>query len=377
VTDLAAQAGQPTVIVPGFRCEAGHFARHGQNAALLEDTIRSTRGLLIVLVTLVVALGLSSCSSATPFGGSGLPAPTSGCGLVQGTPPVPLVLSHGNGGTTPFVPVCVDGHGPYWFVLDTGVAASFVDSQLVAAAHLPGTTANPTAVAVGCTSARRRVTLEHWSVGGIALAGQSVVTADIAGFGLSGSPAGVLGGDVLSRFGAIRVDYRAETMTVLAPEGRASTRATILRATALQPPPPLLVHATPRSAALLTVLKFDGDALASAATAFSGGGSHPFLVDSGSSVSTVAAGLARMSNLAATGQSIDAPGIGCSGAVDLFYSGQWSIGTVALPERPLAGVSSTGEAPNGLDGTLGSDVLASYGSVVLDYRTAILWLGAG
>lgn len=337
------------------------------------------RKTFFVLAVMVSACAVSSCSaSITPFGGSSLRLPTSSCSVSKGTPPVPLDISRAAGGTTPFVPVCVDGQGPFLFVLDTGAAASLVGTQLAGAAHLPSTSPSTSPLDVGCTAATQEVLIKRWSVGGVALSGQAVFTASIPGFGLSGEPAGILGGDVLSRFGAIRVDYRARKLTVLAPESSPSLHATILSATRpLQPPPPLLVPTTPQSAALLTVLKTGSTALATTATVFGHGSSSPFVVDTGSPSSTVAPSLARRFRLSSAGHTIAAPNVGCRGTAKTVDSGAWSIGTVPMSNRTLVSVALEGASHNGTTGTIGSDVLSDYGSFVLDYRTAILWLGAG
>lgn len=288
------------------------------------------------------------------------------------------MLARADGGTRPFVPVCIDGHGPYLFVLDTGASASLVDTQLATALKLPDDGLAPTSQSVGCVTTDRQVLVQRWSVGGVALSGQPLLEADISGFGLAGAPAGVLGGDVLSRFGAISIDYRSSHMTVLAPEGSPAANASILEATTPLPsPPPLLVRGTPRSAVLLTVLKTDRSALATTATAFGGSAKSAFVVDSGSPVSTINSSLARSLELRSNGRRIDSPEVGCEGSVGEVRSGSWSIGAVTQPAQSLASFAPAGGVQNGVAGTVGSNVLSSYGSVVLDYRTGVLWLGTG
>lgn len=328
---------------------------------------------LLLAVTL-----LSSCSSSSPpYGGSSLPQPLSGCSPSAGTPSVPLTLSHVDGATIPFVPVCVDDHGPYLFVLDTGAATSVVDTQLAEALHLPAASSTPTSGGVGCVATDRRVVIQSWLVGSVALSGQAVLEGDIPGFGRSGSPVGVLGSDVLSRFGAVRVDYRSKLLTVLAPEGSPPTHATILRATIpLQAPPPLLVHRTPRPV-FLTVLKTPTDVLATTATVFGNHASASFLIDTGAGISSVEPSAARGLGLAEAGSAVSSVNIGCTGPVDQVRSGQWSIGAVGLDVRNLAKVALAEDRQEGVTGAIGSDVLSGYGSIVIDYRTAILWLAAG
>jgi hypothetical protein len=275
------------------------------------------------------------------------------------------------------VAVCIEGHGPYRFLLDTGAGSSLVDSRLVGQLHLPEVDPTALAVDVGCTTTTRRAYLGDWSVGGVPLTPQPVSTADVAGFGGPGEPVGVLGGDVLSRFGAVRIDFRADRLTVLAPEARAATSASILTGELSQPPPPLLVHGTPRAEVSLTVLKTGASALAITQTAFGGGSPSPFLVDTGAAVSTITPAAAHTLHLTGAGRTVRAPDVGCAGSAPDVDSGAWALGPVGIPAQPLVTVTSAATTANGVMGTVGPDVLSRYGSIVLDYRTALLWLGAG
>jgi hypothetical protein len=285
-------------------------------------------------------------------------------------------LAGGVGGKAPYVDVCIDGHGPYSFLLDTGAPMSMVDTALAQALKLPAATPATRPVGIGCVSASQEAVIERWSMGEVPLSGQSVLTADIPGFGLSGAPAGVLGGDVLSRFGALRIDYRRLQVTVLAPEAPAPINATILRAVPdFQEPPPLLVRGTP-TAAYLTVLRTSDSSLVTTAAVFGGHSAVQFTVDTGAATTTVSPALARESGLGRTsatgGQS--QPNVGCHSSAPDIQSGSWSIGGVGLSARRLTATTLSGA--NQTSGSLGSDVLSGYGSVVIDYRTGVLWLGA-
>ena len=338
---------------------------------------RIARGAMACLVSTGLAAALASCSSPPSSPAGKLPALTGGCPVVRGTPPVPLVVTHADGGTAPYVGVCLNGRGPYPFLVDTGAPVSLVDTQLVDALQLPVARPSADTIGIGCVKASQQVTIDRWAMGGVALAGQTVLTAAVPGFGLSGSPAGVLGSDVLSRFGAIRLDYAGKRLVVLAPEAAPPFVASILRATAPLPaPPPLLVHGSPQGA-LLTVLRSTHSALVTAATTFGQRAAAPFVVDTGSPVSVVAPDLARSSALGPAGRSVTSQDVGCQGSASYVHSGPWSAGGVALAPRPLASVSLAGSLASPVSGTIGSDVLSGYGSVVLDFRSGALWLGAG
>jgi hypothetical protein len=59
-----------------------------------------------------------------------------------------------------------------------------------------------------------------WSVAGIPLEGQSFGAVDDAAIYQASGAVGTIGSDVLARFGAVRIDYKAETMTVEGGEGK-------------------------------------------------------------------------------------------------------------------------------------------------------------
>jgi Aspartyl protease len=339
--------------------------------------MRRTRGILGGALLVAAAMALVGCSSGSVFGGQSLGTVAGSCHPVTATPPVPLTLVRANGGTTPIVPVCIGGAGPYPFVLDTGAAASFVDSQLAKSLNLASAPSRSVALGIGCVTTTNQVAVGSWSLGGIPLAGQPLGTASVPGFGGSGSPAGVLGSDVLGRFGAIRIDYRARMLTVLAPEAAAPTITRIYRGQGAAAPPPLLVHQSPKAAALLTVLRSSTTAFVASDTVFGTSTPYPFVVASGSPLSVIEQATASHLALASTGSSVPAPNVGCQGSAKQVRSGTWTVGTVPQTPRALATVSLAGGTQNAVPGDIGSDVLSSWGSVVLDYRTAVLWLGAG
>lgn len=274
------------------------------------------------------------------------------------------------------VPVCVAGKGPYDFVLDTGAPASLISSRLATQLGLASATARQEALTVGCTSTTRQVRVGSWSLDGLPLSPQAVLTANLPGLGKAGEPAGVIGSDVLSRFGAIRVDFAKRQLTVLASEAASPSIANVLQGKAGAAPPPLLVLRTPQAAAMLTVVRSNGTALATTDATFGGHGPYRLTVDTGSAESSVTTAVAKSLSLKSSG-SVANTVAGCHGKVAQVGSGAWSIGTVRQPPARLMSENLTGTDQRGLSGRLGSGVLAAYGSVVLDYRTAVLWLGAG
>lgn len=110
-------------------------------------------------------------------------------------------------GTLALVPVTIGGHGPYLFALDTGASASVVDADIAEELSLPETgEQRPVTGIIG----NQRVSLVHigaWAAGGVTLDATDVARVDLPepdrGQGLQG----LLGSDVLSSFGSIRIDY--------------------------------------------------------------------------------------------------------------------------------------------------------------------------
>jgi predicted aspartyl protease len=129
---------------------------------------------------------------------------------------VPIQVITTQGETMVLVPVKVNGHGPYDFVLDTGASSSTVSRSLVRRLHLPrsGSTAHVRGVA-GATVVPL-VTVTRWTVGGQRLHGRSLPVVDLGGDFGTGQVSGLLGSDELRRFGAVKLDYKHERLVLRA-----------------------------------------------------------------------------------------------------------------------------------------------------------------
>ena len=127
---------------------------------------------------------------------------------------VPIQVITTQGETMVLVPVKVNGHGPYDFVLDTGASSSTVSRSLMRRLHLPrnGSTAHVRGVA-GATVVPL-VTVGRWTVGGQRLHGKSLPVIDLGGDFGSDQVSGLLGSDELRRFGAVRLDYKNERLVL-------------------------------------------------------------------------------------------------------------------------------------------------------------------
>jgi hypothetical protein len=271
----------------------------------------------------------------------------------------------------------VAGNGPYQFLLDTSAPASLVSPQLAAELKLAPSGARQQPVTVGCATTAQQVLMKSWSLGGVPLGGQALLSANVPGLGGATEPAGVIGSDILSRFGAIRIDPAAKQLTVLAPEAAPPSLASLLEGKAGAIPPPLLIRRTPKASVVLTVVRSNATALATTSASFRGRGPYRFVIDTGAAQSSVTPALAKSLGLVARGSVDNAAGAGCQGTVNQVQSGPWSLGSLRRPSALLLRDALAGSDLSGVSGRVSSDVLGSYGSIVLDYRTAVLWLGAG
>jgi predicted aspartyl protease len=98
------------------------------------------------------------------------------------------------------------------FLIDTGATKSVLNPVIVRKLHLKLVGKPHKFCGVAACASGRRVHVAHWSIGGVALPSINVDSTPIAGTGNTGF--GLLGSDVLSKFGAVTINYRAETLTL-------------------------------------------------------------------------------------------------------------------------------------------------------------------
>jgi predicted aspartyl protease len=101
----------------------------------------------------------------------------------------------------------------------------------------------------------------------------------------------------------------------------------------------------------------------------SGQGPYPFVLDTGATQSLVDRTLADQLQLASTGTTTPATGVGCTRAAAHVQVPSWSVGEVPLRAQTLTSLPVAG-APGGpgIAGLLGSDVWSRFGRFQLDYR---------
>lgn len=178
------------------------------------------RRITSLLVVAALAVGLSGCTVRVGTG-SAAPSSTAAATVPPSPTPsptattitVPLDVVHQGRATLAIVPVTIDGHGPYPFILDTGASTSGINRVLAQHLHLPRTGRTATVSGVVSSAKIPLVHVASWSVHGVPLPATDLGALSFAA-GSSGtttqrghSVAGLLGSDQLSRFGSITVDY--------------------------------------------------------------------------------------------------------------------------------------------------------------------------
>jgi hypothetical protein len=211
-------------------------------------------------------------------------------------------------------------------------------------------------------------------VGGLALRTQVVFSASLPNLGPNQPLAGVIGSDLLSRFGSVRIDYQARTMSLGAEESASPTANAVVRGPTSTPTPAQFVKGI-RVEAELTVVSRQGGVMAYAPIRFNGSGTQLFLVDTGAAVSNISPLLARSLRLVNAHRTVHfSAAFGCPVTLTEVKSGRWTLGSTSLAPQLVASLPASGSTTAGL---LGSDVLSRFGAVVIDYRAAKILLESG
>ncbi len=113
-----------------------------------------------------------------------------------------------------FVPVMIDGQGPFSFVLDTGATNTTIDATLADELGLPETGVEGEVTGVIGEGVGTGVEISSWELGDITLEERTVIAIDLGdgddGLGVDG----LIGGDVLAGLGTVTIDYDEATLTV-------------------------------------------------------------------------------------------------------------------------------------------------------------------
>ena len=307
-----------------------------------------------------------------------LPPASLGCHgavtLTGGATRLPMTVSTVAGQVAESVNVCIEGQGPYPFVLDSGAGESTIDVHLAERLHLPTAGQASFFAGVGCTGTAQPVSVDSWNVEGFALASQQLTAARLPDIGGKGEPMGLLGSDVLSRFGAVRIDFTAGALIFPGPQGEPLSGFAPVQGP-VGPPPPAVLTGGQGTTIPLSVTPLPGDVSLNATVRFGTGPKRSFTVDTGSSASVVASSVARSQSLASTNLAQRQATVCSVITVPLVHSGPWSVPGVPLYPQLLGSTNFGTISLGGLQGLLGSDQLQRFGWVVFDYTGALMVLG--
>ena len=302
------------------------------------------------------------------------PPATSGChgakALPGGGENLPLTISSGEGGQVgATVNVCVDGQGPFPFILDSGAGQTTIDAGLAHRLHLATIRPQSGTGIGGCIDNSTVVTVDSWSVDGLPLAPQTFSADTEPGQGGKGQTDGLLGNDVLSRFGAVRIDFDPGALVLPGPEG-----APLNPSTFTGPKGPVPTELTKGQGVVVPAEASIGpaDDYLNVPVQFGHGPSNWFVVDTGTSRTLLDPWVSKEGSLKATNLA-DRSETVCSVITSpIVQSGPWSMSGLAVRPQLLdsgnIGISS-------IAGIVGADTLAHEKWVVLDYTGGLVVLG--
>jgi hypothetical protein len=296
--------------------------------------------------------------------------------LGGGAQRIPIKVTTAEGQVGEVVNVCISGMGPFPFEIDTGSAQSGIDTHLATQLHLADLGSPLTYDGIGCIGTAQLVIVPSWSLGGVPLAAQPLLADIQPGLGEAGEPVGLLGSDVLNRFGAVRLDFKAKTLTLEGSEGpNTAAEGAAVHGPTGPLPSAVLTHGQKGTTVPITVDLTPGNIAMIVPVQFGHRPAQNFVVDTGSLGSTMDTRVAADAQLKHTDMAQASYGACNTTTALLVQSGHWSVPGLALHPQ-LLGVTSFGAiSAGGNVGVLGSDQLARFGWVIFDYRGGRLVLG--
>ena len=286
-----------------------------------------------------------------------------------------MTVSDRSGSKLVTVGVCVGKNGPYPFVVDTGSTTSIIDSGLASTLHLKA--AGTAALGgLGCAESGNMVSAPAMSMGHIPLEAQSLVSASLSNW--AGERVdGVLGSDVLGRFGAVKLDLQMGKLTVAAPEGPAPRSNQLIIGQPGTPPPASLLTTKAVVTIPMRVAYGPGTIAAYTDVEVMGHGPNAFVVDTGSPTTTLSSSLASSLHIAGTGTGDPPGGVGCTSQVPTLAPTPIGLALTSQTLSTLRSMSISGPQRVGITGGLGLDFVVTYGTIIVDYTGATLTLARG
>jgi Aspartyl protease len=324
------------------------------------------RRLIPLLVPIALAAVLAGCGGGSSTGGC------EGAETSTGTTTIPVTIGDFDEGKAVFAEVCVDGKGPYRFFVDTGSAGSELDAKFAAELDLKQVGKAETAEGAGCSFEAQPVRVPRWSVAGVPLEGQVFSAVEDAPIYRASGAVGTIGSDVLARFGAVRFDYKAATMSVEGGEGKPPDS---LAEAAKGPLPRGLVKGAPKIVAPMIVQALPGSVALRVEVDFGGHKRLSFIPDTGAARDGyIDPAEVKSLGLKTNGEAYEENSFCSRREAPGVESGSWSLAGKPLKPASLAVTPLIGSVR--ADGLLGGLTFDRYGSVVFDYAGGRLVLGA-
>lgn len=160
------------------------------------------------LVVLAAAVGIVGCGRATRHASS----------IVRSSGvTVPAFSGPGSAGALQFVRLRIEGR-PYLFLVDTGAGRTVVDMSVARALHLRPVGAERASPTLGCRAATRAVRIVDWEIAGMRLPALTVASQMLSELKIEGIRlGGLLGEDVLSRFGTVTLGFAGRRVVLGGP----------------------------------------------------------------------------------------------------------------------------------------------------------------
>jgi hypothetical protein len=329
-----------------------------------------------------------SAGKVVPLLRLALPAPSADCRGVHrlsgGAEQIPATVSDRQGQVAVLVNVCIEGRGPYPFVVDTGASSTAMDAGLVKRLGLKAVGKPEKLVGPSCVIGGQEHRVTQWSIAGLPLAPQTLTAVKIPEMGDPGEPVGVIGSDVWNRFGELRVDFRRGDLVLPGRERATPIRAVLITRPVISRLPTSLVHGAAQLDAPMTVDVSGNTVLLGIAVAFGSHEPREFIPDTGAVISVVNSGVATMLGLKRPGQRTTQSTICSVIASPDVLTGSWSIAGNALSPASLASYALQPQSVatmdlgglRGVGGFLGADQMSRFGSVVFDYAGGRILFGA-
>ncbi len=316
-------------------------------------------GLLVVAGT--VLAGCQSATSARSTPGRG----TSACTSSEPTGPVTVTLQS-NLANDLIAPVCLNGHGPFNFLIDTGASASSVTTALARTLRLPASGSPQIFFGIGHSLSGQPRMVRSWSVGSIQLVPQALYASAL---NLPLNVEGLLGSDVLARFGTVRLDYDRGQLIVANAEGPALNRSVSIGSAHRLPS--YFASYQPQAIVPMTVTELAGQAVAVVRVSVASK-SLQMVLDTGAGSSAITTSATKGLALVPQAGSVKVQGVGGASRATLERVGTWAIGSVRLVPEDLISVQFPAQPTGILDGLIGADVLSQFRGVTIDYSHGLL-----